>query len=319
MPGDAMKIEDAIILFAEFKRAERLKARSVDDYVRYLDEFAAFLPAGVDVAAIKSSHVARFMAAQAARISPATGEPLSDRTLLAYYRALSAFFNWAETSDEAGNLPGPLGHGHNKKVKPPKLSKRLARVADAADLTRLIDSIPAAGTWLDLRDLAILKLFRDTGLRVGELTALRVADIDLGEREAFIAGGKGDKDRFVFFTEETAAALRKYLFVLHIQFGESRPCLFCSAANQHGELRARSLTVSGVTQLIKRRCKAAGIAAINPHSIRHLFCDKALNDDNIPLETVSKLAGHASQEFTERVYAPLKKHKMKSDYDSKWK
>lgn len=313
-----MKIEDAIILFAEFKQAERLKARSVADYLRYLREFVAFLPDDLEVVAVKSSDVARFIANRAAFVSPSTGKPLSDRTLLAYYRALSAFFNWVETCDEAGNAPSPLGHGHNKKVKPPKLAKRMARVADAADLTLLIDSIPA-GTWIDLRDRAILKLFRDTGLRVGELAALRVVHVNLVEREAFVAGGKGDKDRFVFFTADTANALRQYLFVLQVDAGHAPAHLFCSALNQHGELRTKPLTVSGVTQILKRRCKAAGIPRINPHSIRHLFCDKALNDDNVPLETVSKLAGHASAEFTERVYAPLKKHKMKRDYDANWK
>ncbi len=306
-----MDIREAVELFMVFKRAERLQHQTLHAYYRYLREFTEFV--GVNASTtIRSSQVVRFMVAQSERIGR-DGKKISDKTLLAYYRALSSFFNWLETCDEAGNPPSPLGHGHNKKVKPPKLGRKIPRVASWQDLDRLIDSIPA-GTWIDMRDRAILKLFRDTGLRVSELVGLRVADLNFAEREAFVLGGKGDKDRFVFFTEDASAAIRGYLFMLQVSTGQTSEYLFCSAVNRFGSLRAKPITVWGIGQMIFRRCDRLGIKRINPHSIRHLFCDKALNSDNMPLETVSKLVGHTSTEFTERV----RKSKLKRDYDRQW-
>jgi integrase len=156
--------------------------------------------------------------------------------------------------------------------------------------------------------------------RSSDLASLQINDINFAQREIQIFGGKGEKERFVFFTAQTEQALRAYLLILQL----THPALevdlvFRSAVNRRGNVRKRPITPSGIAQMMADRCDAAGVKRINPHSIRHLFGTKALNEDDIPLEVVSELMGHASQEFTERVYAPLTNKKMKREYEQHWK
>lgn len=331
-----MQMRDAIEIFADAKRAERLQPATIRAYLRVLNALLEFLPVGITVAEVRSTDLNRFMAAQSERerIDPndvrrknpkpkkpsrSQGNKLSDKSLMAFYRALSAFFNWAESSVELGRPYSPMGHGKHKAVRPPRLAKKMPKVAKTPDLQAVIDSIPK-GTWIDLRDRAIIQLLIDTGIRVGELVKLRLEHLDLAECEIKIEGGKGEKDRFVFFTEETARAIREYLWMLQmVKPGIRLEFLWASAVNRHGGIRETPITSSGVAQMLADRPAAIGLPRINPHSIRHHFGDSAYNERDIPLESVSKLLGHSDPTFTERVYAPLRKSTMKRAYKAGWK
>lgn len=78
------------------------------------------------------------------------------------------------------------------------------------------------------------------------------------------------------------------------------------------------LTTGGARLMLKRFCRLAHVAYINPHSIRHLFATKALND-GIRVEIVSRILGHASVDLTLKIYAKLLTETMQREYENLWK
>ena len=95
-------------------------------------------------------------------------------------------------------------------LKPPKLPNKIVKGLSDEQLRALIDA--CKGTrFIDRRDHAIVRLMAETGIRSSELTALRVADVDLKRGLVAIQKGKGAKGRIAPFGPQTAAALDRYL------------------------------------------------------------------------------------------------------------
>lgn len=126
----------------------------------------------------------------------------------------------------------------------------------------------------DRRDTAIVRLFVDTGLRVGELAGLTVDGVDQLGRPTGLdwrynvahVVGKGDRARPVPFGDKTTSALRSYLRRRAMHEHAKLPALFIG--------RFGGLTESGVFQMLERRCDEAGIPPINPHRFRHTFAHR---------------------------------------------
>ena len=169
-------------------------------------------------------------------------------------------------------------------------------------------------TWVDLRDRAIVRLLHGTGLRVQECAALQVRDVNIAKRVVYVGDGKGSKARFVPFAPIVAVTIMAYLYNRPPWAG---PELLLGCVNRHGKPEG-PLTGSGIRQILERRCQAAGISYMNPHSLRHLFATKALND-GIPLSAVSTMMGHSSTAFTARVYAKWLTDGLVKIYDEHWK
>lgn len=291
-------LRPALELFLLFKRAAGLRPKTIDEYRRYIERLIAVVP---DDRSATPSDVASLMAWLL--------DTYSVYAARAHYRAIDIFFNWCEDSDELGNPVNPLGHGRRRKVQIPKLPKRKPRRAPQSDVLQLIDSI-SADDWLGLRDRAIVRFLFDTGVRAGECVGLNISDVDLANRHAIIYGGKGDKDRDVLFTSQCAAMLSTYL--AH-RPPSSQSCLFASAVNDDGEVKGR-LSVRGLQMMLKRRCKQADLPPINPHSIRHLFGTRSLNN-GMRLEAISQLMGHYSVDFTKSFYAEWANDGLQREYD----
>lgn len=296
-------IHEAIDNFVQAKRVEGISEVTIRWYKQHLVKFAAWLPTDrAGLASIRSTDVSGFLANERDR-------GMAYNTVRGGYRTLDAFFNWcADALDQPSPMKRPDGRKAVKLAKAPKREPRRARVAD---VRCIIDSI-GQETWLELRDRAILQLMLDTGIRVSECSGLRVADANIQERWLFIKAGKGDKDRRVPFSSATALALSLYLMSRPAWKGKE---LWLAASGQ-GNLRG-ALSNTGITLMIKRHCARLGINVINPHSIRHAFATKAIND-GIRVEIVSKLLGHASLSFTLSVYATLLSQTQQDEYDAKW-
>lgn len=144
------------------------------------------------------------------------------------------------------------------------------------------------------RDLAIIKLLLNTGLRVQELCALTWRDVMLSERRGTLTvrSGKGGKRRQVPLNQSARSAL------LATGYRESigrRAHIF---AGQRGPLTPR-----GVQNLLSKYTAAAELEEVSPHTLRHTFC-KNLVDAGAGLEKVAALAGHESLETTRRYCEP---------------
>jgi len=325
-------LDEALERFLMAKRSDGLEKKTVHDYGHHVRLLLRSLPVDRQmVSDITASDIDRFMADERVRLgedrqarAEARGEAVTkqnseanDHTMRARHRALDLFFTWCEDSDELGNPSSPMRNKRGKKRKPPKLGRHEPRRAKLEDVAKILRMLPQA-TWLDYRDRAIVQLMLDTGLRAGEVCALLIEDVDTQGCELLVRGGKGDKDRRVPFTDKTKRAVTLYLM-------QRPPCpskfaayLFLSAKNAWGIKFRGPLTPGGLGQLWATLSKQAGVPHINPHSVRHLYGFKMLND-GVRLEVVSKLMGHADPGFTLKVYAPLLNATARQEYAEHWK
>lgn len=229
---------------------------------------------------------------------------LTSSSVEAHYRALSAFYRWLHARQR---LPGQHWIVQVERPANPKKEPRRTTPAQVEALLTSIDPV----TWLDFRDRALLLVMFWSGLRVGETAGLTVADLDMANKRIQVRHGKGDKPRSVRYHPTANADLLAYLY--------NRPDptdarLWLSSDGFKGARGA--LNESSIRQMLRRRCLAAGLPVINPHSLRHGFAMTMLNDGGAPLEAVSKMLGHASPEITRRFYADYVDDEISFLYDA---
>lgn len=142
------------------------------------------------------------------------------------------------------------------------------------------------------RDAAMVLVLLHTGLRVGELCALQLADLHLSERKGHLVvrAGKGLKQRSVPLNASAREALQNWLGV--------RPdvgidAIFTGQRNDPVDSRS-------VQRAVTRFAEAAGLKDVTPHTLRHSFA-KGLIDEGVSLEKVATLLGHSSLNTT-RIY-----------------
>lgn len=195
------------------------------------------------------------------------------------FAALRAFFRWAKGTGLIAELPTESVRGVPTALRVPKaLAKR--------DVDRLIREAERHGK---PRNIAIVLLLRHTGIRVGELSNLRLGDIDISERRGLllVRAGKGDKDRRLPLNRDVRRALERYL--------ETRP----QVDDDHlfiGQ-RGQPLQSQGVQLLVAKYARRAGLADVTPHILRHSFA-KHILDAGEDLATVQRLLGHERLETT---------------------
>ena len=202
-------------------------------------------------------------------------------------RNLSSFFRWLE--DENYIFKSPLRRIHKIKTT---VSVR-DTYADE-DLEKLRDDCK------ELRNLAIIDMLNSTGMRVGELVNLDIADVDFEERECVVLG-KGDKERIVYFDARTKLHLRKYLNTRT----DRNPALFVSIRNPHKRLLA-----GGVEIMLKKMGEQCDVHHVHPHKFRRTMATTAI-DKGMPIEQVQKLLGHEKIDTTLH-YAMVKQSNVKS-------
>ncbi|MBV9359438.1 MAG: tyrosine-type recombinase/integrase [Chloroflexi bacterium] len=165
-----------------------------------------------------------------------------------------------------------------------------------------------------LRDRAIIQTLFCTGMRRAEVAALNRGDLDDGYADRALITGKGDKERIVFFDQETLAAIRAYLEAR----GDTLPPLFLRhddgrpRAAGHGGARWR-LSAQSIWGVVKRYAAAAGVPA-TPHHFRHAKASVLLNR-GASLSEVQDILGHASPDTTKRIYAHYETQHLREAFD----
>jgi integrase/recombinase XerD len=279
--------------FLDYLRVERrLAANSVEAYGRDLGRFAGFVsargPAGlpdVDVALLRD-YLAWLARLGLAASSRARG--------LAAVRAFYRFML----------LDGRIAQDPTEYLEAPRGWKRLPRYLSGEEVERLL-AHPDRGTRLGLRDALLLALLYDCGLRVSELAALRLDQLDL-ESWLIRVRGKGDKERFVPFGDEGRAAILAYL-------SGSRGRSPRAVGNGHLFPGARGghLTRQRAWQIVKAHLAGAGVArSVSPHTLRHSFATHLL-DNGADLRAVQLLLGHADISTTQ-IYTHLSQERLRA-------
>ncbi len=201
---------------------------------------------------------------------------------------------------------GALSTNRARLVATPKAKRLLPRVMSAEQTNRLLDRIAEK----DLRrayperDVAIFELLYGSGVRVSELVALDVEDLDLAGRWLLVRG-KGKKQRQVPFPSKAAAALERYLE--HRQAAPGETALFVNH-------RGRRLSDRTVRGLVKFYATAFGFdPSLHPHSFRHAFATHLLSD-GADLRSIQELLGHARLSTTQK-YTQVSLTQLMAVYD----
>ncbi len=194
------------------------------------------------------------------------------------------------------------------EVQLPKPERGLPVVLTVSQIDELlgmplrVEANHKSPAWLRMRDAAILELFYSCGLRISELLALDVKNVDfIGESVRVM--GKGSKERVVPVGGPALRAIQRYRQEAAITSG----ALFLS-------IRRTRITQQAVDQLLKKYLKLSSIPfAISPHKLRHSFATHLL-DAGADLRSVQSLLGHASLSTTQ-IYTHVTRERLKNAYD----
>ena len=195
------------------------------------------------------------------------------------------------------------------EVELPKADKPLPVVLTLAQIEELL-ALPLklplekqAPEWMPLRDAAILELFYSTGLRLAELAALNVEQIDT-INECVKVMGKGSKERIAPIGSCALTAMQKYQSAAEIHHGP----LFLS------KLQKR-LSTRSIGNVLNKYLQHSSIAfKVTPHKFRHSFATHLL-DHGADLRSVQSLLGHASLSTTQ-IYTHVTKDRLRKAYDA---
>lgn len=213
----------------------------------------------------------------------------SEATVANYFRSLRAFWSWMVAE-------GVLTRSPFEGMPPPKVPKKPIQPFTGDQLRKLLEA--ASQTSSPRRDVALVLMLLDTGMRVGELVSLTVGDIDMTRRCASVTG-KGSKVREVYWSPPTGRALLAYLRERAADGeGIEEEALFASVRGKGAEC---ALTDNGVRQLMQRLESAAGITGVrcSPHTIRHTFALEFLKSGGNQFDLI-RLLGHEDIATTKR-------------------
>jgi site-specific recombinase XerD len=194
-----------------------------------------------------------------------------------------------------------------RELQLPKIDKKLPLVLTRQQIDELL-AAPlkfaknrAAPVWMPLRDIAIMELFYSSGLRLNELAALDVADVDL-YTESVRVFGKGRKERVCPVGMPALEAISRYRSAANVHSGP----LFINKARKR--ISPRSIWL-----ISKRYLRHTSIPiSISPHKLRHSFATHML-DRGADLRSVQALLGHASLSTTQ-IYTHVTVERLKKAY-----
>ncbi|HEX6557825.1 MAG TPA: site-specific tyrosine recombinase XerD [Longimicrobiales bacterium] len=177
-------------------------------------------------------------------------------------------------------------------IEMPRTWRRLPGVLSRQDVEKILEA-PDIGDRLYWRDKALLEFAYASGVRVSELAALKLRDLDLEEGLASVFG-KGSKERIVPLGRAAQRALDVYI-------REARPALARAEAEGVVFLNAqgRPLTRMGIWKILRKHVKRAGIRKrVTPHTLRHCFATHLL-EGGADLAAVQEMLGHADISTTQ--------------------
>lgn len=204
-------------------------------------------------------------------------------------RVLSSFFAWLEEEDRI--MKSPMRRIHkiraDKTIKSPFTDDEAEQIKDSC---------------FDEREEAVIGLLLSTGMRVGELSRLKIKDISLDLMECVVLG-KGAKERIVYFDSATKLKIERYLSARNC---ESEHFLVSK------DSRHKPLKVSGIERIVKTIGERSGIEKCYPHRFRRTLATKAIAK-GIPIEQVQVILGHTKIETTLR-YAIVEQSNVRNSY-----
>lgn len=303
--------EEYIKGFRTYLRLERgMSLNTYNSYSSDVREFASWLASesgsGITLEKTEGENIRQYISS---RIDPDGGQVITGRTQARILSSLRSFFGWLQTE-------GIITENPCDGIDAPKIGRYLPAVLSVDEVNDIMNSVDQS-KWGGVRDRAILELLYGCGLRVSEVSDVRISNVYLQEKFVRIVG-KGNKERVVPMGDPAAEAITAYLAVRPEPAGaDSEDILFL---NRSG----RQLSRISVFNMVKKQAMLAGITKeISPHTFRHSFATHLI-EGGADLRVVQEMLGHESILTTE-IYTHLdsttwqndilKHHPRKDDSD----
>lgn len=227
---------------------------------------------------------------------------LSRTTLARRGASIRTFYSWAHQAGQVAHNPAL----RLASARPASALPAVMNVGDVATLLNLAKDRCDDDDPIHLRDWVAAELLYATGMRVGELAGIDVADVDLVNRLVRVVG-KGDKERVVPFGIPAAQAIAQWL-------ERGRPVLVAQSTDAALLLGSRGGRVGQrqIRDAIHTLCHAAGVPDISPHSLRHSAATHLLSGGS-DLRSVQEVLGHASLNTTQR-YTHVSAERLRAAY-----
>ena len=164
----------------------------------------------------------------------------------------------------------------------PRKSTTLPAVMSAGEIKTLIDSVS------NIKHRTIIMMLYSSGMRLCEIAALKITDIDSKLMRIKIVQGKGAKDRFTILSQQVLIELRAYYLIY-----KPKEYLF------NGDKPGKRYSIRSIQHLVQKALIKIGLDSKNysVHTIRHSFATH-LVDNGTDLHTIKELLGHRSLQTT---------------------
>lgn len=226
-------------------------------------------------------------------------QPYASSTIARKVAAIKSFYNYLASHDIVEINP-------TVDIDSPKVKKRLPQTLTLEEVERLLEAPAGGDSAKSLRDMTLLNILYETGLRVTEVVSIQLDDLDLSRSILSSPTRQGDT-REIPLEKETAALLEGYL-------AEGRPQLAKNKRERALFLnhRGEKLTRQGLWLIIKGYARQAGLnAEVTPHTLRHSFAVHRLSKGS-RLEDIQRLLGHANISTTQ-IYTQLESMEEESN------
>lgn len=233
-----------------------------------------------------------------AHIASRHRQSISSTSLQRELSAIRSFYNFLLKKRLADNNPA-------QHIKAPKQTRKLPKTLDVDQINGLLEA--GTNSDLEIRDLAMFELFYSSGLRLSELAALNLTDIDLPDNSIVVRSGKGGKSRILPIGSKAVTAITNWLQQRLKSAAFSESALFVSK-------RGTRLGQRSIELRLEQWCKKKGVAEhIHPHMLRHSFASHLLESSQ-DLRAVQELLGHSNISTTQ-IYTHLDFQHLADVYD----
>lgn len=287
---------DDVLEYVRYLSIERgLSKNTIESYQRDLNGYLAFLDEQniADWDAVDRYTILAFL-------QTLKEENKASGTIIRMVSSIRKFHHYLK-QEQLSELD-PMLH-----IDTPKKAQTLPKILSAEEVEHLIET-PNTGETFGLRDRAMLEVLYATGLRVTELTELKLDDLHLN-LGLIQTTGKGDKERILPLGDIAIEWIETYMRLSRTKLekpGQRSAYLFL---NHHG----RKLSRQGVWKNLKILVQKAGITkVVTPHTLRHSFATHLL-ENGADLRVVQELLGH-SDISTTQIYTHISKQRLSSVY-----
>ena len=221
---------------------------------------------------------------------------VSDKTLLRKVASIKSFFKYLTQMDI-------INYNISSLVISPKISKKIPHYLSKEQVKTLM-LLPDLSTNIGIFERSILEIFYSTGIRISELVAIKIQDINMSKHIIKIFG-KGNRERIVILGEDARISIKNYL---RVSENSNNIYLYPSINNKKSHI-----SMSYVYKMVKSYLmKVSNDERLSPHSLRHSFATHLL-DNGADLMSVKDLLGHQDLSSTQ-IYTHISIEKIKEIY-----